>query len=117
MAWYRAAEKQLIKSGEEDLYKDLFDSIEDFKKVKTGYEKTKEILDKEKPILGIPSKKDREEMEKMISKKNEIERMIEITKKKYREKEIDSETFSKLIADYEKQLVELEVKIETLKSR
>ena len=43
--------------------------------------------------------------------------MIEITRKKYRDKEIDEKTFSKLIAEYEKRLIETEVKIETLKKK
>ena len=117
MAWYRAAEKQLIKSGEQDIYKELFDSIKKFKKIKSREEEIKEILDEEREKLGLPSRRERESIKRLLSKKSEIERMIEITRKKYRDKEIDEKTFSKLIAEYEKRLIETEVKIETLKKK
>lgn len=115
--WYRSAEKQITESGEEDLYKELLDNIRKFSDITTSEERIKKILEEEKSKLGLPSKEERDEMKRFLVEKEEMERKIENVKSRYHEGQLDEKVFGKIIEEYEKQLVEIDVKIEILKGR
>jgi transitional endoplasmic reticulum ATPase len=114
--WYAAAEKLIRESGEAEFYKDLAENITDFrlsamKPKGTEFEK---VLQKEKKNLGMISEKD---LKEVLDAKEEIERKIEMVRKKYHKRELDDAMFKEILGEYEKQLIEYDVKTEILKSK
>jgi hypothetical protein len=52
-----------------------------------------------------------EELAELESRKKDLEELIELTKKKYHMREIDEKSFSEIIKDHQKQMIEVEAKI------
>ncbi|MBN2013806.1 MAG: AAA family ATPase [Candidatus Altiarchaeota archaeon] len=102
--WYHAAEKQITESGEAEFYSELVDDIR--KSREKGEERQKTDM-----------RSEREELKKLIPQRGEVERKIEAVRKKFYERELDEYAFSELMKEYEKQLIEIEVKMEILKER
>jgi transitional endoplasmic reticulum ATPase len=115
--WYRSADKQIKESGEEDLYKELLEHIEEFSKTTTAEGKIKELLEEEKSKVGLPSKKEREEMSHLLSEREELGKKIENIKKRFHDGAVDENVFREILEEYEKQLIEIDVKIEILKGK
>jgi len=57
------------------------------------------------------------ELAELEAKKKDLQDMIELTKTKYHQREIDEKSFSDIIKDQQKQLIEIESKINKLKSK
>ena len=108
------AKKQLIKSEEKELYKDLSKCIEKFEKI-FEVETLKEILEKEKIKLGIEGVNKEEKLKQLYEEKEEIEKMIAAARQRYYTRKIDEESFRRIIKDYEKKLIELNIKIRSIK--
>lgn len=53
-------------------------------------------------------------LKRLRDKRDETQQMIEITKKKFYERDLDQESFRELIRDYEKNLIKLESKIDKI---
>ncbi len=109
--WYRSAEKQIVESDEEDLYGELLDNIKKFSKIL----KFEEILQEEKSKLGLPSKGARNEIDRLLRGKEGIEKKIENAKSRYHEGQLGENAFRNILEKYEKQLIEINVKLEILK--
>ena len=115
--WYRSAEKQIAESGEEDLYKELLESIRKFGEATTSEERFREILEEEKSKLGMPSKEERDEINRLLGEKEKIEKKIENARMRYYKGQLDEDIFRKILEEYEKQLIEIDVEIEILKGK
>ena len=115
--WYRSAEKQIAESGEEDLYKELLDNIRRFSEATTSEERFRKILEEEKSKLGMPSKEERDEIDRLLGEKEKIEKKIENARMRYYKRQLDEDIFRKILEEYEKQLIEIDVKIEILKGK
>jgi SpoVK/Ycf46/Vps4 family AAA+-type ATPase len=114
--WYASAEKQIKKSGEAEFYKGLAENITEFKlsTMNTSGGEFQKVLASEKKTLGMISEKDQKEL---LDAKEEIERKIEAVRKKYYKRELDDSMFKEILGEYEKQLIEYDVKMEVLRSR
>lgn len=55
------------------------------------------------------------DVEKLENEKKEIEKIIALTKEKYHTRVIDEKTFSEIVGEYEKKLIEIESKLNELK--
>ncbi len=115
--WYRSAEKQITESGEEDIYKELLDNIREFGGIVTSEDRFKKILEEEKPKLGLPSREERSELDRLTSEKAEMEKKIDSAKSRYHEGQLDERVFQKILEEYERQMIEIDVKIEILRER
>ncbi|RLI90420.1 MAG: hypothetical protein DRO89_05885, partial [Candidatus Altiarchaeales archaeon] len=115
--WYRSAEKQIAESGEEDLYKELLESIRKFGEATTSEERFREILEEEKSKLGMPSKEERDEINRLLGEKEKIEKKIENARMRYYNGQLDEDIFRKILEEYEKQLIEIDVEIDILKGK
>ncbi|MBM3309447.1 MAG: hypothetical protein FJY77_04255 [Candidatus Altiarchaeales archaeon] len=54
------------------------------------------------------------ELEELQNKKKDLEGMIELTKRKYHQRELDEKSFSDIIKDQQKQIIEIEARINKL---
>jgi len=52
-----------------------------------------------------------DELTKLQEQKNHLEELIKRTKVKYHKRELDEESFREIVKDYQKQLMEINVKI------
>ena len=96
LAWYMLAEKQLEKSGEKDLYAALLKDIE-ASKGKGDSSGSKKVVSGENA--------------EVLNEKSLVEHEIGILKKKYSAGEISEDVFKELLKEYEKKLIEIEVKL------
>jgi transitional endoplasmic reticulum ATPase len=121
--WFKMANKQLLESEEKEIYKDLVNSIayfeEKIKEIEEGKdkEKLKEVLREEKIKLGICQDRKREEgIASLETEKKRLEEIISTARKRYYQRKIDEESFRRIVKDYEKKLIELDIEIRKLKS-
>ncbi len=67
------------------------------------------------------AKLSQEERKKMLAKledkREEVQQMIELTKKKFYQRELDQDSFKELIKEHEKNLISIESKINKIKRR
>jgi hypothetical protein len=72
---------------------------------------------KKKEEKGLVKEEQEEnELERLNREKSRIEELIKQTKIKYRKREIDEESFRDIIKDYQKELMEINIKISELES-
>jgi len=109
--WYSSARRQVLKSGEKEIYEELLDDIEKFESIVTPEVAVKRTLEDEKPGLGLKSAREREESIKMREEKEKLEDMIKLTREKFRQGEIDRKILDDLLEEYERKLIEIEVKL------
>ena len=110
--WINMAKREIEKSGEESIYKDLYAFVSEFKTYEE--EEFKKILRKEK--IRLTTRED-EELRRMEREKKDLEDKIEMAKHKYYRREIAPESVRNIIEDYEKQIIELDVEINKLRSK
>jgi len=115
--WFSMAEQQIMKSGETDMYSDILEDIKKFHKTRHEKEKIKVIVTEEREkILAEETIKKKELLNELHKKRKEVEEAIKIIKLKLKDKKIDKESFIRVISDYEKQLIDLEIKIRNLEN-
>jgi len=116
--WFILAEKQIELSGETDLYLDMLKDIKKFSAIRYDEEKIKAIITEEREkILTEEAIKKKELLNGLQKKREEVEEAIKKVKLKLASEEIDKSSFSILISDYEKQLIDMEIKIRELEKR
>ncbi len=113
--WIKMAKRQLLESGEEDVYDEMLKNIAQLEKKFKEKEALGKILEEEKSKVGIISKEDKEKLRQLKNEKKQIEDLIETVKQKYYTRKIDEESFRKIVRDYEKKLIEIEMKIKESK--
>ncbi len=118
-SWYCSAEKQITESGEGDLYAELMNNMKEFKEnvLMSSEDGFREIMEEEKTRLGMRSKSERADIEKLILSKDEIEEKIKVVRSRYYNRQLDEDMFREILVGYEKQLVETDVKLEILRDR
>jgi len=109
--WYSSARRQILKSGEKEIYEELLNDIEEFENVITPEVAVKKVLEEEKSKLGLKPAKEREEITKLREEKERLEEMIKITREKFKQGEIDRKVLDDLLEEYERKLIEIEVKL------
>ncbi|OYT40249.1 MAG: hypothetical protein B6U86_04415 [Candidatus Altiarchaeales archaeon ex4484_43] len=65
----------------------------------------------------MPSKEERDEIDRLLGEKEKIEKKIENARMRYYKRQLDEDIFRKILEEYEKQLIEIDVKIEILKGK
>jgi hypothetical protein len=83
-------------------------------KLKEIKDKQKMVRDSERKRLGLESLQDSmpaDERKKTENRYDELQKIMETTEKKYLNRKIDKESFSKLMQKYEEQKTELEVRM------
>ncbi|MEA3254718.1 MAG: AAA family ATPase [Candidatus Altiarchaeota archaeon] len=111
--WVNMAKKELEKSGEENVYRDLYNSLLEFN-VYAEKEEFKKILEEEK--LELISRK-REELKHLEEERTDLKNKIGSLRNKYLKREITLGSFRGILGDYEKQLIELDLEINKLKPK
>ena len=109
--WCSSAERQIRKSGEGGIYDELLDDIEQFKSTTPSISDIKKTLQKEKKRLGLNTESERTETTKLREEKKKLEEMIKIAKNKFKKGEIDQKVLDDLVEEYERKLIETEVKL------
>jgi len=110
--WITMAKKELEKSGEEAVYKDLYNFLSGFKMC--NHDELKEIIKEEKRELAV---KEQEELRTLVDARDDLKEKIKIVRQKYYRREIGQESFKDIVEDYEKQLIDLDVRINRLKAK
>ena len=67
----------------------------------------------ESKVSAGPQESEIVELEKQ---RKELQDMVDLTKKKYHRREIDEGSFREIVRDYQKKLIELEAKMDEIKS-
>lgn len=110
--WINMAKRELEKSGERNVYKELDRLISEFDAY--GREDFKDIVEKERTDLIA---RELEELSTLTGRRNDLQGKIKMAQKKYYKREIAPDSFKNIVEDYEKQLIELDLQIRKLKSR
>lgn len=96
--WFMLARREIEKSGEVEIYGELWDYLN---KVQGGVKTT----EPQKPQPDT-------ELEKLMNEKSIIERKIELLRKKYGGGEMSKEVFDGMLGEYEKKLIDIEIKLD-----
>ncbi len=113
--WFKIAGKQIRTSGEEETYKDLFNTILEFDKKKI----TRETTDKFSLMLTIEKERIENARKNLVnfqSEKENLEKKIELAKTKHQQGELDEEIYKDIIEDYQKRLIEIELKLKEIQA-
>jgi len=97
VAWFKLAEKQIEASGEKDVYADLLVDLESFRKRELG-------------VGGSKTGGSGTDEGKLADEKRLIEGEIGVLRKKHASGEISEDVFKHMLEEYERKLIELEVK-------
>lgn len=110
--YLREIEKKLKKQKYELRGKEGQRVLDEMKKISNLWRSKKESLRKSF-WGGVEDEPD--ELKKLQDDKERIEELIKNTKTKYHKREIDEESFREIVKDYQKELVEINVRIEEMK--
>ena len=108
--WITMAKRELEKSGETDVYKDLYKFLSNYRSCTA--EEYKEIVKQEKE--DIETKKE-DDLKFLEIRRTEVADKIKMAQYKYYKRELSSDNFRDIISDYEKQLIELDLHISRMK--
>jgi len=110
--WINMAKRELEKSGEKGMYKELEKLLSEFEAY--GKEDFKEIIEQEKKDLLA---KQKEELSCLQEKRGDLENKIKMAQHKYYNREIATESFKNIIEDYEKQVIDIDLRIRKAKEQ
>ena len=108
--WITMAKRELEKSGETDVYKDLYKFLSNYRSCTA--EEYKEIVKHEKE--DIETKKE-DDLKFLEIRRTEVADKIKMAQHKYYKRELSPDNFRDIISDYEKQLIELDLQITKMK--
>jgi transitional endoplasmic reticulum ATPase len=108
--WITMAKRELEKSGETDVYKDLYRFLSNYRSCTA--EEYKEMVKQEKEDLEM---KKEDELKFLEIRRTEVADKIKMAQYKYYKRELSSDNFRDIISDYEKQLIELDMQITRMK--
>lgn len=83
------------------------------KRIIKSLEQEKEVLEKKLEKEEVTAE---DEMTRLQKETDQIEYMINLTKIKFHKRQLDEESFREIVRDYQKKLIELEAKINRLKT-
>ncbi len=101
-AWFTLAEGQLVKIGERDLYRELWDDIASA----AGESREAELSEEHGRVLGS-----------LVDEKHRLENLIQRTRTKYYQRELDEFSFRELTKEYQQRLMEVEYEVGKLKKQ
>jgi hypothetical protein len=110
--WINMAKREIEKSGEKGVYKELDSLLSDFEAY--GKEEFKELIEQEKMEIAA---KQQEELNGLEARREEVESRIRLAQQRYYRREIAPDSFKSIFNDYEKQLIELDIQIRKMKCR
>ncbi len=110
--WITMAKKELEKSGEEAVYKDLYNFLMGFSMC--VHDELRDMIKEEKRELMA---KDQEDLQALIDTRDDLKEKIKIVQQKYYRREIGLESFKDISEDYEKQLIDTDFRINKLKTK
>lgn len=106
--WYNLARKQLSSSGEKEHYTKLFEDMDKFEKGYMSGGNLRETVKMEREKFGDIK------IRNLKREKEILEKKVEIAKAKYHKGEIDENVLRDIIDEYEKQLIDVELKLAEL---
>ncbi|OYT40245.1 MAG: hypothetical protein B6U86_04395 [Candidatus Altiarchaeales archaeon ex4484_43] len=103
------AKKQILESGEKDVYGELFKFIEEYEK---EFQEGNEREDKIEIIP--PDEKEKEEIRKLVEERKRLEEKMDLARIRYNEGVINKEDFELIMMHYQMELIGIEVRIKQL---
>ncbi len=108
--WITSAKRELDKSGEADVYKDLYKFLSAYRSCTP--EEYKEIVKEEKENLEAKKEGDLKFLE---IRRIDVADKIKMAQHKFYKRELSTDNFRDIIGDYERQLIDLDVQISRMK--
>ena len=109
LPWFGMAKKQILESGEKDVYGELFKFIEEYEK---EFQEGNEREDKIEIIP--PDEKEKEEIRKLVEERKRLEEKMDLARIRYNEGVINKEDFELIMMHYQMELIGIEVRIKQL---
>ncbi|RLI90347.1 MAG: hypothetical protein DRO89_06005, partial [Candidatus Altiarchaeales archaeon] len=110
LPWFGMAKKQILESGEKDVYAELFKFIEEYEgRFQEGNEREEEEIE-----IIPPDEREDKEIKKLVEERKRLEEKMDLARIRYNEGVIDKEDFELIMMHYQMELIGIEVRIKQL---